>query len=159
MTEREPLDSDHCAACGSSYSAGEHSLGKCKFVPRNADAFYALREPLSAWSPEVRERWRAFLLGVENGGDSGMDADIMTWLRRVFVASGLAAGTPTTRPLASVEREHVLAALAALDGNISRAAAALGISRRSLYRRLHEYGAPIGQREGPTPLAAWARSA
>jgi DNA-binding NtrC family response regulator len=43
-------------------------------------------------------------------------------------------------PLAELERRHILAVLARLRGNRSRAAEVLGIPRRTLYRRLEEYG-------------------
>jgi DNA-binding NtrC family response regulator len=42
--------------------------------------------------------------------------------------------------LADVEREHILAVLRRVDGNRSRAAEILGMPRRTLYRRLQEYG-------------------
>lgn len=41
--------------------------------------------------------------------------------------------------LQSLERERIVAALAAARGNISQAAAALGISRPALYRRIEKY--------------------
>jgi DNA-binding NtrC family response regulator len=43
------------------------------------------------------------------------------------------------RPLAELEREAILAALAATDGNKARAAALLGIDRTTLYRKLKDY--------------------
>ncbi|OYW13292.1 MAG: hypothetical protein B7Z55_17100, partial [Planctomycetales bacterium 12-60-4] len=42
--------------------------------------------------------------------------------------------------LATLERQHVLAVLEQEGGNKSRAATALGITRRSLYRLLEKYG-------------------
>jgi DNA-binding NtrC family response regulator len=42
--------------------------------------------------------------------------------------------------LADVEREHILAVLRCVGGNRSHAAATLGMPRRTLYRRLEEYG-------------------
>jgi two-component system response regulator AtoC len=47
------------------------------------------------------------------------------------------ANTPT---LAEVERRHILAVLAAEQNNRQRTAEVLGIARRTLYRRLLEYG-------------------
>ena len=44
------------------------------------------------------------------------------------------------RSLAEVERDHIEQVLASLDGNITRAAVALGIDRRTLQRKLRSYG-------------------
>jgi Nif-specific regulatory protein len=44
------------------------------------------------------------------------------------------------RPLAEVERDHILATLEAAGGNRSRAAALLGIGRNTLQRKLRQYG-------------------
>jgi Nif-specific regulatory protein len=44
------------------------------------------------------------------------------------------------RPLAEVEREHVLRTLAAVGDNRSRAAELLGIGRNTLLRKLKEWG-------------------
>ncbi|HEY7957632.1 MAG TPA: sigma-54-dependent Fis family transcriptional regulator [Polyangia bacterium] len=43
------------------------------------------------------------------------------------------------RPLADVERDHILATLSSVDGNRSRAAALLGIGRNTLARKLREF--------------------
>jgi ActR/RegA family two-component response regulator len=40
------------------------------------------------------------------------------------------------RPLADVEREHILRTLSAVDGNKSAAARVLGLNRKTLYRKL-----------------------
>ncbi|WP_457337757.1 helix-turn-helix domain-containing protein [Rhizobacter sp. P5_C2] len=37
----------------------------------------------------------------------------------------------------------MVAALARADGVVSRAAAALGLSRQALYRRMERYGLPV----------------
>ena len=47
---------------------------------------------------------------------------------------------PAPTPLADVERQHILGTLDSLNGNILRTARALGIDRRTLYRKLHGYG-------------------
>jgi len=46
---------------------------------------------------------------------------------------------PAIRPLADVEREHILRVLATVGGNRAAAAAALGIGTATLYRKLKEY--------------------
>ena len=44
-----------------------------------------------------------------------------------------------TRPLADVEREHIVATRRSVDGNRSEAARSLGIGRNTLLRELREY--------------------
>jgi len=51
-----------------------------------------------------------------------------------------------TQSLAEVEREHILAVLAACGGNKARAAAALGISSTTLWRKLKEMESREGGR-------------
>jgi DNA-binding NtrC family response regulator len=51
------------------------------------------------------------------------------------------AGSPdATHTLSDVERDHIAAVLARAGGNKAKAARMLGLDRRSLYRRLEEYG-------------------
>jgi two-component system nitrogen regulation response regulator NtrX len=45
------------------------------------------------------------------------------------------------------ERNYILTALATFDGNISRAADALGVERSNLYRKMRGLGIPAGKRE------------
>jgi DNA-binding NtrC family response regulator len=62
----------------------------------------------------------------------------------VLVPSGLngadADGLPTN--LAEMERTHITRVLTQMDGNITRAATALGIDRRTLQRKLRAFGLP-----------------
>ena len=52
---------------------------------------------------------------------------------------GVASGSPSTN-LAEVERTHIERVLSEMGGNITRAATALGIDRRTLQRKLKTYG-------------------
>lgn len=71
-------------------------------------------------------------------------------IRRMIVASVFGNARDSTLPsdpdrssrtsLADVERDHVETVLREMDGNITRAAAALGIDRRTLQRKLRGYG-------------------
>lgn len=54
----------------------------------------------------------------------------------------LPAAAPSSRNLDEPSREAVVAALAQAQGVVSRAAAALGLSRQGLYRRMDRYGLP-----------------
>lgn len=52
-------------------------------------------------------------------------------------------------PLAEVERQHVLAVLAACGGHRTEAARVLGIGRKTLYRKLEAWGVDVGQDDTP----------
>jgi DNA-binding NtrC family response regulator len=57
---------------------------------------------------------------------------------------GLPPAEPAmARNLDEPSRDAVVAALARADGVVSRAAAALGLSRQALYRRMERYGLPV----------------
>ncbi|MDE0223338.1 MAG: sigma 54-interacting transcriptional regulator [Spirochaetaceae bacterium] len=55
-------------------------------------------------------------------------------------AGGQPRALAQVAPLAEVERRAVERALAAADGNVTRAARALGINRATLHRKLNKYG-------------------
>ena len=55
--------------------------------------------------------------------------------------------------LAELEREYTLETLRRVGGNKSRAAEALGVPRRTLYRRLKEFGvALVEEEQGDSPV-------
>ncbi len=63
--------------------------------------------------------------------------------RRTPAAAGEqegASGDPTVRPLADLEKEAILDAIRALNGDKLKAAQLLGIGKTTLYRKLKEYG-------------------
>jgi DNA-binding NtrC family response regulator len=60
--------------------------------------------------------------------------------RRPAAAPEPAAAEEPPMRLADVERQHIERTLERLDGNITRAAASLGIDRRTLQRKLRSYG-------------------
>jgi two-component system response regulator AtoC len=55
-----------------------------------------------------------------------------------------AAGALPPEALEAVEREHIVRVLAEVRGNTLAAARRLGISRRTLYRRLERHGLMTG---------------
>lgn len=77
-----------------------------------------------------------------------LDAIDVDLVRRMIAASVFGYARESTPPseseepisLAEVEREHIERVLREMDGNITRAAAALGIDRRTLQRKLRSYG-------------------
>jgi len=111
----------------------------------DSNALAALRE--YDWPGNVRELLnvlrRASLFAIADTLDGEL-------VRRMIAASvfgnarestpppGL--GSPSRTNLADVEREHIERVLREKEGNITKAAAALGIDRRTLQRKLRSYG-------------------
>ncbi len=52
-------------------------------------------------------------------------------------------------PLESIERDAIVQSLQDHDGNKVRAAEALGMSRATIYRKIHEYGIVASGSLGP----------
>jgi transcriptional regulator with PAS, ATPase and Fis domain len=77
---------------------------------------------------------RAFAMGVR---EQITPADLPILGRGPAVPAGDSGGVPL---LADVERQLIMKALSLYNDDKDRAAQALGISRRTIYRRLKEYG-------------------
>ena len=119
-------------------------LGK-KGVTLDPDSLTALQE--YDWPGNVRELLnvlrRASLFAISDT----IDADL---IRRMIAASVFGNARDSTPPggsahaantsLADVEREHIERVLRETEGNITKAAASLGIDRRTLQRKLRGYG-------------------
>ncbi|MDH3656500.1 MAG: sigma-54 dependent transcriptional regulator, partial [Myxococcales bacterium] len=119
-------------------------LGKNELT-LDTDSLTALRE--YDWPGNVRELLnvlrRASLFAISDT----LDGDLV---RRMIAASVFGNARESTPPpglelpsrtsLADVEREHIERVLREKEGNITKAAAALGIDRRTLQRKLRSYG-------------------
>jgi DNA-binding NtrC family response regulator len=79
---------------------------------------------------------RALVLG--SGGTIRID-DLPEALR---ISPAVCPDRRVSRPLVAVEREHILKTLRSVDGNKSAAARALGLDRKTLYRKLRRGSAP-----------------
>jgi DNA-binding NtrC family response regulator len=109
------------------------------------------RRPAPALAPEVaelllRHRWPGNVRELENAmeravalarGPQVVAADLPDAVR--VAAPGPGSPTGEVRPLAEVEREAILAALAVHGGNRTRTAKALQIGAATLYRKLGQY--------------------
>ena len=89
----------------------------------------------------------AVSLAVESLKRGGADFILKPWRNDALVATVQAAAAQTREkrdgellPLDEVERITIKKALQRHEGNIAQAAAALGMSRPSLYRRMSKYG-------------------
>ena len=88
------------------------------------------------WPGNIRELSNAVRHGAALAGSPEVRADdLPDELRRPRPARS------SMRPLAEVEREHVLAVLDSCGGNQAEAARVLGLARNTLWRRLRAYGA------------------
>lgn len=100
------------------------------------------------WPGNVRELENVIVrtLVSSGGGAIGVDALppalVLKSMRLDTVTAPTAAAAPSTEivPLEELERRAIVAALAALDGNMSLVARRLGLGRATLYRKLAQYG-------------------
>lgn len=96
-------------------------------------------------------------LGIEDlplelsQGHTKTDANNLKQLLRAYMNDSV--------PLAEIERRYILSVLQQFGGNQVRAAAALGIDRSKLYRRLKEYGVMavkfLQEEQGGLQLRTW----
>ncbi len=123
--------------------AERHGKTPCTF---SADAMRALIE--NPWPGNVRELENAveYALAIGTGEELGVDdlpAELSSWPRQTAssdLRKVLEAYMNDAVPLAEIERRYILSVLQQFGGNQVRAAAALGIDRSKLYRRLKQYG-------------------
>jgi DNA-binding NtrC family response regulator len=116
---------------------------------RNGEAGIAALDDLRAADPALGVVFLTAYGGVtlavqamKQGGDDFLlkpwrNAQLIAAVREAIARTGTRRCGPT---LAAVERSTIAEALARHDGNISRAAAALGLTRQALYRRLGRDG-------------------
>lgn len=92
--------------------------------------------------------WGTIPLAVEGMAHGAVDFMTKPWSNRDLVdkirkalsqAEHEARQQASTATLDSVERQAVVKALRQADGNLTAAAAALGITRQALYRRMKKY--------------------
>jgi DNA-binding NtrC family response regulator len=93
------------------------------------------------WPGNVRELLHAVeAAAVLATGDTLEVADLPRHIR-----GNKRQETSVLRSLDALEREHIVAVLQAVGGNRHQAASVLGISERTLYRKLGEYGLESGE--------------
>jgi len=96
-----------------------------------------------SWPGNVRELENAIERAINLAGDDPVlrseHFDLPAPDAKLNV--GLPTETATPRPLGEVEKEMILTAVSFYEGNIQKAAASLGISRNTLYRKMKEYEA------------------
>ena len=114
-------------------------------IKLDGEAIAALKE--YDWPGNVRELLnvlrRASLFAISDA----ISGDLIRRMIAASVFGNARESVPPPAPsranrtsLADVERDHIERVLREMDGNITRAAAALGIDRRTLQRKLRSYG-------------------
>ena len=94
------------------------------------------------WPGNVRELQNAVRHGAALATTHEIDEeDLPDELRRTAAPTAAAAGSHSLKPLADVERDHILYVLDACGGSQSEAARVLGVARNTLWRKLRQYAA------------------
>ncbi len=104
-----------------------------------------------SWPGNVRELSNAIerALTLSDGEVLLLD-DLPQRVRERGTASSTQAdGSDELQPLEVVERRHILRVFEAVSGNKSLAARILGLNRKTLYRKLKEYGVATDESEPP----------
>ena len=101
------------------------------------DAIHRLRD--YPWPGNVRELRNYLERAAAISPTDTIDADQIPGLSPDAEIGEVVTPQPIPRRLEELEREHILHVLRQSDGNRERAAAILGISSRTLYRKLREY--------------------
>jgi two-component system response regulator HydG len=92
------------------------------------------------WPGNVRELENAVERAVVLASQSRLQVEDLPEEVRMALPGSTIAGPGTVRPLEEIERDYILAALAANQGNQAKTAAALKIGTATLYRKLKQYG-------------------
>jgi two-component system nitrogen regulation response regulator NtrX len=96
---------------------------------------------------ELRNVIERLMIMVPGDVISAADLTFLELPDRVAGARDPASVSPLYQARDAWEREYILGALSAFDGNISRASDALGVERSNLYRKMRGLGIPSGRKE------------
>jgi len=117
--------------------AGENGLDIVRKLRAFDSTMFILM--LTGWG-SIATALEAVRGGADHYLSKPVDTDQIVAVFNASPASGANADPPSSVPsLARVEWEHILRVIADCGGNISQAARALGIHRRSLQRKISKY--------------------
>jgi DNA-binding NtrC family response regulator len=115
-------------------------IGAAEGVPRTLTAAAHAAIAAHPWPGNVRELRNAILRAYVMSDGSAIEADRLPLDHSAPAAPQSFITVRAGTPLADVERRHILATLALFGGQKEKTAEALGISAKTLYNRLREYG-------------------
>jgi DNA-binding NtrC family response regulator len=95
------------------------------------------------WPGNVRELLNVLRRAVLFAEGPVIDAALTRRMLAASVFGHVSASTEAPSSLAEVERAHIQRVLQQMDGNVTRTAAALGIDRRTLQRKLKGFGLAV----------------
>ncbi|MBX7098163.1 MAG: sigma-54 dependent transcriptional regulator [Myxococcaceae bacterium] len=98
------------------------------------------------WPGNIRELENVVTRASIAAGDAVIDEQHLPPLKAAAPGAPAAASAPALQSLALAERDHIVAVLEQVGGNLSVAAAVLQISRTTLYRKLRENGLEVTRR-------------
>ncbi|MDE6334278.1 MAG: sigma-54-dependent Fis family transcriptional regulator, partial [Muribaculaceae bacterium] len=111
-------------------AARRHGMAEPRLMPDAAAYLASL-----PWPGNIRQLKNMVERTIIMAGKENLDADdFMRSTSDTAASSSMPSGT-----LDAMERARIADTLAACRGNISRAAAQLGLSRAALYRRMEKY--------------------
>jgi two-component system nitrogen regulation response regulator NtrX len=125
--------------------AGEYGRRAKRFSPEAIDVLRLYRWPGNV--RELRNVIERLMIMVPGDLISAADLSFLDLTDRQPLAKEPGPVRPLYQARDAWEREYILGALRTLDGNISRAADALGIERSNLYRKMRGLGIPPSRRE------------
>lgn len=128
-----------CVLLDMNFALGEHS-GRA-----GMSALAVIRQRDPALAVVLMTSYGAVSVAVESLKRGAHDFLLKPWRNEALIAAvkSAAGATRSQRadaPLEDVERAAIEKALTRHDGNIAQAAAALGLSRQGLYRRMAKHG-------------------
>ena len=124
--------------------------------PKRFDAGAATGLQSYRWPGNVRELRNVIERLMIMAPGETVTASDLSFFEGGLVPPELAAGPPMSLHDARelFERDYILRALAAQQGNISRTADALGVERSNLYKKMRAFGiAPVRKSEGEDEVA------
>src|SRR5262249_28531275 len=131
--------------------AAEYGRRSKRLSPEAVGVVKAYRWPGNV--RELRNVIERLMIMVPSDVISAADLTFLEIPERVAGTRDPSSVAPLYEARDAWEREYILGALSAFDGNISRASDALGVERSNLYRKMRGLGIPSGRKDEDEEIA------